>query len=162
MASISPRSQEFFFVANHSSPGSSESVPLLRPMSTFLREADTSTVKSSPLNRDNSEKNLHIDISDIISPLIFKKQSTQEEETFKSASVSETSSCQFSYPDSHEFSQEMESPWNGKIEQACGIGRLSIDSNEERYLTSSCCCFRFFNYPFYFRLKFWSTKASPL
>jgi len=163
MASVSPRSQDFCFLANptNSSPGSSESAPLLQPMSRLLREADTASLESSNsgINRDSSEKSLNVYISDITSPLVFSEQNMKEETIWKSASLASPSSDQFSYPNSQEYYKEMESTWGGKI-HAGGIDQLSIESNEECFSTASCCCFRYFNATFYFPLKFWSKKSS--
>jgi len=164
MAAVSPRSQDFCFMANptNSSPGSSESVPLLVPMSRLLRDADTASLESSnsEINRDCSEKSLNVDISDIISPLVFNEQNMKEETMWKPTSLESTSSDRFSYSYSQEHWREMDSPWGGKIPYSGGIDQLSIESDEERFSTASCCCFRYFNATFYFPLKFWSTKSS--
>jgi len=168
MASVSPRSEEFSYIANstnNSSPGSSAgSVPLLVPMSTLLWDADTTTVESSSStkNRDTSDKSLPIDFSDIISPLVFKEQNSKEETMRKPVSLPDTSSHQFSYPDSQEYYRELESPRDGKIQRVGGIEQLSIESNEKRFTRASrCCCLRCFTPTYYFRLNFWSAKNSP-
>jgi len=167
MASVSPRSEDFSYVANptnYSSPCSSESVPLLVPMSTLLWDVDTTTAESSssPIDRDTSEKSLPLDFSDIISPLVFKEQNSKEETSRKPLSLPDICSHQFSYPDSQEYYRELESPSNGKIKKVGGIEPLSIESNERPFSRASCCCcLRYFTPINYFRLKFWSAKNNP-
>jgi hypothetical protein len=142
MASISPRSQEFEpNPAVNSSCCSSESLSLLLPLSTLLVEGDRISSKSEEYSADMCLS--ASTISDIKSPLIFKKQIKETEKISNRESILEDSPRHSSFPSTQEFSRDSEKSPNGKREQVAGTyEHLSIESNEE-YCNYSCCrCFR--------------------
>lgn len=149
MASISPTSQEVSFRANpgnNSSGGSTESAPLLLPVSTLIGEADRICEKHSPLTGDTSEKSSPMsNISDINSPLIFKRQNKKVEELSSPNSTLDDSPRDLCYGYSQDFTREIGRIWNENIEQATGTKSLSLDSNEECCCSSSCWGLSFFN-----------------
>lgn len=164
MASISPRSQEVSFRANpgnNNSDGSTESAPLLLPVSTLIGEADRRSEKNSPLEGDNSEIQMST-ISDINSPLIFKRKNKIVEEISRPDSSLDDSAHDVSYGYSQESSLEIGRIWNENIEQAMGTKSLSIDSNEECFSSSCWCLSHFRNMCFPLRLWTGRLKSNRL